>query len=91
MVEALWGRGRERLAVCPGREQTLGPLSWGSGGAAGQMESGRGLGPERGRGGLPGPAISLFLPAPSQLLGLPETQGRAAPTPTQIKNLQRQS
>lgn len=46
MVEALRsrGRGRERLAVCPGREQTLGPLSWGSGGAAGQMESGRGLG-----------------------------------------------
>ena len=46
MVEALRsrGKGRERLAVCPGREQTLGPLSWGSGGAAGQMESGRGLG-----------------------------------------------
>ena len=43
MVEALRsrGRGRERLAVCPGRQQTLGPLSWDSGGAAGQMESER--------------------------------------------------
>lgn len=34
MVKALHsrGRGRERPAVCLGAEQTLGPLSWGSGG-----------------------------------------------------------
>lgn len=28
-------RGRERPAVCPGAEQTLGPLSWGSRGGLG--------------------------------------------------------
>lgn len=42
------GRRRERAAVCPGAEQTLESLSWGSGGGAGQMES------SLGRGGIPG-------------------------------------
>jgi hypothetical protein len=71
-------RGRERPAVCPGAEQTLGPLSWGSGG---------GLGPDGEQ-----PASSSHTPV--QLPGLheknrdfPARPGEVRPDPSQTREL----